>query len=425
MGPVAAGRLRPVGRREKPMSVPTFEVDLTSPAFKADPYPFYARLRAEAPVARVMQNGRPFWLITRYDDVVALLKDERFVKDRSNIAGAEAGSGTMWLPGILKPLLRNMLDRDPPDHTRLRSLVHKGFTPRLIARMDARIQSLADALLDAAAGRSSFDLIADYAQPIPMTIIADMLGVAPADRPKFQRWSRAIVSISPSTMGMLRALPSIYLFMRFARRLIRDRRRDPQDDLVTALVQIEEAGDRLDEEELLAMIFLLLVAGHETTVNLIGNGSLALLRHPEQLARLRAEPALLETAVEELLRYDGPLETATERFARDDVTLHGITIPRGEVVYGVLAAANRDERQFPDPDTLDISRQPNRHIAFGHGIHFCLGAPLARLEGKIAFATLLRRLPAWRLAVAPESLRWNRGLVLHGLEALPLVNALT
>ena len=219
---------------------------------------------------------------------------------------------------------------------------------------------------------------------------------------------------------MLKAIPSAMAFLRYIRRLVASRRADPRDDLVSALVQAEEAGEQLSEDELVAMVFLLLVAGHETTVNLIGNGMLALLKNPDQMERLRADPTLIKSAVEELLRYDSPLETATERYAREDVTIAGVTIPRGGLVYAVLASANRDERQFPDPDALDITREPNRHLSFGLGPHFCLGAPLARLEGQVAIGTLLRRLPDLRLAVAPESLRWRRGLVLRGLEALPV-----
>jgi cytochrome P450 len=213
----------------------------------------------------------------------------------------------------------------------------------------------------------------------------------------------------------------VWAFMRYLRRLFERRRADPRDDLITALVQAEEAGDKLSEDELLAMVFLLLIAGHETTVNLIASGTLALLRHPDQLARLRHDPSLIKSAVEELLRYTSPVEMATERFAREDVIIAGTTIPRGELVLAVIGSANRDERQFEDPDTLRLDREPNRHLAFGQGGHYCLGAPLARLEGQIAISTLLRRLPDVRLAGGPESLRWRRGLFLRGLEKLPLI----
>ena len=393
------------------------DVAFARPEFKRDPYAAYRRLRDETPVASVvLPDRRKAWLVTRYADVAAVLKDERFVKDPSRAATGKAP----WTPSFFRPLTRNMLDLDAPDHTRLRGLVHKAFTPRLVDRMAERILALTEGLLDAATRRGRMDLIRDYALPIPATIIAEMLGVPAEDRHRFQRWSNAMVSASPSGWGMLRAIPGALGFMRYIRRLIHSRRKLAGDDLVSALVRAEEAGQTLDEDELLAMIFLLLVAGFETTVNLIGNGTLALLEHPAEMRRLREDPSLLPRAVEELLRYDGPLETATERYAIEDVTIGGATVPRGALVYAVLASANRDERQFPDPDALDLTREPNRHLAFGLGVHYCLGAPLARLEGQIAFGALLRRIPDLRLAVPRAELRWRPGLVLRGLASLPV-----
>jgi len=264
------------------------------------------------------------------------------------------------------------------------------------------------------------DLIHDYALVVPTTIIAEMLGVPVADRHKFHRWSTALLQASSSTWGIFAAIFPTWRFLRYVRNLLRERQARPRDDLISALIQAEEAGQHLSEDELLAMVFLLLIAGHETTVNLIGSGTLALLQHPDQLARLRDDPTLIRPAVEELLRYTSPVETATERFAREDVMVAGVTIPQGSIVFAVLASANRDERQFPAPDKLDLTREPNRHLSFGLGIHFCLGAALARLEGQIAIQALLRRAPGLRLAVPAESLRWRRGLVLRGLEALPV-----
>ena len=395
--------------------------NIASPAFKANPYPFYARLRAEAPVFRVrLPDKQPAWLVTRYDDVAGVLKDERFVKNRDSALTPGQSRKQPWVPDLFKPLARNMLDLDAPDHTRLRALVHKAFTPRLIEEIRNRIQSLTEDLIDAAERRGRMDLIRDYALPIPTTIISEMLGVPVSDRHRFHRWSQVIVASAPSGWRMLRAIPSAMAFLRYIRRLVKARRSSPRDDLVTALVHAEEVGARLDEDELVSMVFLLLIAGHETTVNLIGNGSLALLNHPHQMRRLREDPSIIKPAVEELLRFDGPLATATERYAREDVALGGTTIPRGALVYAVLGSANRDERQFPDPDMLDLTREPNRHLAFGLGIHYCLGAPLARLEGQIAIGTLLRRLPNLRLAIPPGALRWRRGLVLRGLAALPV-----
>src|SRR5262249_4790517 len=262
--------------------------------------------------------------------------------------------GEPWTPRAPGPREQHMLDMDPPDHTRLRSLVHKAFTPRLIENLRHRVQGLTDELLDARQARGRMDLIRDYALPLPTTIIAELLGVPTRDRHRFQRWSNTIVTARPTTWGLLKAMPSLFAFLRYVRKLIKTRRSAPADDLVGALVAAREAGDRLDEDELLGMISLLLIAGHETTVNLIGNGILALLPHPEARDRLRNDSTLIKSAVEELLRYDGPLETATERFAREDVTIAGVTIPRGEMVFAGLASANRDESQFDHPDTLDL-----------------------------------------------------------------------
>ena len=258
--------------------------NIASPEFKADPYPFYARLRAESPVFRVeLPTGQPAWLVTRYDDVAAVLKDERFAKDRGNALPPEQAGKQPWVPDLFKPLARNMLDVDPPDHTRLRQLVHKAFTPRLVERLRERVQGLTEELIAAAERRGRMDLIADYALPIPATIIAEMLGVPASDRHRFHRWSRVIVASNPSGWGMVRAIPSAIGFLRYIRKLVKARRSSPRDDLATALVQAEEEGARLDEDELVSMVFLLLIAGHETTVNLIGNGMLALLRHPDQM----------------------------------------------------------------------------------------------------------------------------------------------
>ncbi len=399
-------------------------VDIASPAFKTNPYPYYARLRAEAPVHRVPLPGKQTaWLVTRYDDVSAMLKDDRFVKNRWSVVSPEQAANQPWVPKFVRPLERNMLDVDPPDHTRLRGLVHKAFTSRLIEDLRGRIQALTDELLDAVESRGQMDLIRDYAQPLPTTIIAEMLGVPVRDRHRFQRWSNVVVTSTNTTWRLLKAVPTLWAFLTYVRKLIKIRRADPQDDLMSALVEAHEAGDQLSEDELVAMIVLLLIAGHETTVNLIGNGMLALMEHPDSMEPLRSDPSLIKSAVEELLRYDGPLLTATERFTREDVTIEGVTIPRGELVFAVLASANRDERQFDGPDRLDLAREPNRHVAFGLGMHYCLGAPLARLEGQIAINTLLRRMPDLRLAVPVNALRWRPGLILHGLKALPVAMA--
>jgi cytochrome P450 len=398
----------------------TIPVNIVSPEFKADPFPFLASLRTSRPVYLTwLPDKRPVWLITRYADVTALLKDERFVKNRRTAMTPEQLRKMSWMPPMFRPLERNMLDLDVPDHTRLRALVHKAFTPSFVAGMRDRVQTLADELLERVMYEGEIDLIKDYALPLPMTIITEILGVPTSDRHKFHKWSKAIVSLS-SPKATLRVIPSVWMFIRYLRLFFERRRREPRDDLATALIQAEEAGDKLSQDELLAMVFLLLIAGHETTVNLIGNGMLALLEHPDAMNRLRRKPALIKTGVEELLRYTSPVFMSTERYAREDLSLHGITIPRGGMTLGVIGSANRDESVFENPDELNINREPNKHLSFGQGIHFCLGATLARLEAEIAINTLLRRMPDLHLSVATKSLRWRPSMILRGLESLPV-----
>jgi len=396
--------------------------DLASSRFKADPYPFYARLRAEAPVWRTtLRDKRTAWMVTRYEDVAGVLKDDRIAKDPLNAQDPEQRAREPWVPGFLKPLERNMLDVDDPDHRRLRTLVSKAFTPRLIERLRQRIERICRELLDEMARNGKTELVRDYALPLPATVIAELLGIPASDHRKFHRWSNRIVSIS-SGRDVWKALPAALSFLRYLRKMAERRRSQPEDDLMSALVQAEEAGDKLSQDELLAMAFLLLVAGHETTVNLIANGTLALIEHPEQLERLERDPSLIKSAVEELLRYTSPVEIATERYARQDLEVAGKVVPRGELVLAVLGSANRDDMYFENPDTLDLTRDPNKHLAFGRGgVHHCLGAPLARMEGQIALTALLRRFPEIRVAVPHESLRWHRGLFLRGLERLPLI----
>lgn len=396
-------------------------VNIAAREHKTDPYPFYARLRAERPVCPVkLPDGRTIWLITRYDDVAGVLKDERFVKNQANAAVGNKTAKQPWIPRFAHPLTRHMLNQDKPVHPRLRGLINKAFSPRLVEQMRPRVQALTTELLERVQGRPQIDLIRDYALPIPTTIIAEMLGVPAEDHSKFNRWSNAVMQVSTTRWGMLRAIPDVWSFVRYIRRLVRLRQRGPCDDLVSELVKAEVEGERLNEDELVAMVFLLLVAGHETTVNLIGNGVLALLEHPGQMELLRNDPALIEPAVEELLRYGSPVEMATERYASEDVTIAGVTIAAGSLVGAVLASANRDESQFTDPDALDITREPNKHLAFGLGAHYCTGAPLARLEGQIAINTLLQMAPRFNLAAPLPNLRWRPGLVTRGLEALPI-----
>jgi cytochrome P450 PksS len=398
------------------------QVDILSPQFKADPFPFFAKLRLEQPVYRTtLPDKTQVWLLSRYEDVNNLFKDSRFVKRRYSAMTPEQLRKQQWMPPMFRPLERTMLDLDPPDHTRLRQLVQNAFTPRLIERMRARVQTLADQLLDKVSIKGEMDVIHDYALPLPMTLITEILGVPTPDHDRFHKWSKAIVSVNQFNSNW-RVLPTMWKFVRYIRSFLRMRRAEPQDDLVSALMKAEEAGNSLSEDELLAMVFLLLVAGHETTVNLIGSGMLELMRHPDQMEKLRREPSLIRIAVEELLRYTAPVFMSTERYAREDVTIHDVTISRGEMMLGVIGSANRDETVFDSPDTLDITREENRHLSFGHGIHFCLGAPLARLEAQIAINTLLQRMPNLHLKVAPHALRWRPSLILRGLEALPVAS---
>ena len=380
----------------------------------------FARLRQMAPVAPAYISRRQkVFLILRYEDCVSLLKGDQLIKNPKT-AQASGGQGMPWMPKAFEPLLHNMLNTDDPDHRRLRNLVHKAFTPKIIADLAGRIEQIANELLDRALLESRVDLVRAYALPLPITVIAELVGIPAADRAQFRRWVQKIV-VNPTPVNMALALPALWRLLRYFRQLADQRRRDPQDDLLTALVQAEDEGDHFTEDELLGMVFLLLVAGHETTVNLITNGTLALLSNPEQLALWRENPALAESAVEELLRYDGPLMTTEFSFARTEMTLHGVTIPQGATVLPTLLSANRDEAVFANADRLDLARTPNRHLAFGHGIHYCLGAPLARLEGRIAFNALLERAPHLQLAVARERLEYKNIMILHALKELPVV----
>jgi cytochrome P450 len=389
---------------------------LAGPQFRSNPYPFYARLRKEHPVIQVVTpEGHRAWLITRYEDALNALKDKRLSKDIRNL-----GEKPPWVPKYFEPLARNMLDLDDPDHARLRTLVHKAFTPKLIETLRASIEALSEELIELARPRGRMDLIAEFALPLPVAVISQMLGIPKPEQDKFHCWSNMIVSSQSSKFGALKAIPSVISFLRYIRRLVRLRQVRPENDLTTAMIQAEEAGDRMSGDEMLSMIFLLLIAGHETTVNLIGNGMLALLTHPEQMKELRGDPLLVASAVEEMLRFDSPLEMATERYTTEEVEYSGTAIPSGARVYVVIASANRDEQQFERADQFDITRPNNRHLSFGVGAHYCMGAPLARLEGQIAITALLKRMPELRLAVAYNEISWKPGLILRGVKRLPV-----
>jgi cytochrome P450 len=389
-----------------------------------DPHSAFARLRESAPaVSVIMPEGDRAWVVTRYDDVRAALADPRLAKDWA--AHMVPGGVDFDADPVRAGLTRHLLNLDPPDHTRLRRLVVKAFTARRVAALRPRISEITDGLLDAMSAHSPepVDLIDWFAFPLPVTVICELIGIPAEDQDDFRAWSGAIVS-SRGTSEEVRAA-GIAMHEYFTK-LVADKRRSPSDDLLSALLSArasvpgEDSGDSLSEHELIAMLFLLLVAGHETTVNLIASGTLALLRNPRELARLRADPSLLPAAVEELLRYANPLNHATERFTLEPVVIGGVEIPAREWVVCVTSSANLDPGRFPSATSLDVGRDATGHLAFGHGIHYCLGAPLARLEGEIAFGALLTRFPELSLAVPESSLRWRPSSLIHGLETLPV-----
>lgn len=388
------------------------------PGFVADPFPLYRQLREDGPVRRaVIAGGLEAWLVTRYEDGLAALSDPRLSSD---IHDASDTRLMRQLPATEREsMLRNMLRSDPPDHTRLRRLVSKTFTARRVAELRPRVQAISDRLLDAVVPVGRADLVEDFALPLPVTVISELLGVPTADRHDFRQWTDDMI-LRRAELPDPAVVDAAWQHMRsYLTTLLEAKRARPGDDLLSALITARDEEQRLDEDELIAMAFLLLVAGYITTVNLIGGGIAALLAHPDQLQMLRDDPALLPDAIEEFLRYDGPVNPGIARFAREDVTIAGVTIPRGATVLIASAIADRDPAQFPDPDRLDITRRDNAHLAFGHGIHYCLGAPLARLEGQVAIGTVLRRLPGLTLAVPPGELRWRPG-GLRGPEHLPV-----
>jgi len=391
------------------------------PEVHANPYPMYARLRAEDPIhwSPLMEA----WVLTRYDDVATVLTDSRFSADRrqarnrfaEEIARREEEFGPFGRT-------RTMLTSDPPEHTRLRRLVSKAFTPRMVEGLRPRIQEIVDELLDGVAESGRMDVIRDLAYPLPVIVIAEMLGVPPEHRDQFKHWSDEIVGAIGGPLvpqeTLERSRVAVHALAGYLQGVIAERRQEPRGDLVSGLIAAEEQGQILSEDEMLATAMLLLVAGNETTTNLIGNGMLSLLRNPDQMDKLRADPLLVPAAVEELLRYDGPVQ-ATGRVAMEETEIGGQRVTPGQAVLTVLGAANRDPARFQNPDELDLGRQPNEHIAFGDGIHFCLGAPLARAEGRIAFETLLRGLANPRLET--EDLQWGGSFILRGLRSLPIV----
>lgn len=403
---------------------PTEVTDLADPVMFWNPFPRYAELRKAAPVSRVrswqLLKGGSGYLLTRHEDVKRIYADDRFSSDqrRHGRFGAK-------LPRMLNRMFRllgdSMVMKDDPEHRRLRGLVNKAFTPKMVGGMAGDIERLVARLLDELAAKREVELVEDFAVPLPLAVISSMLGVEDRDRDRFHVLVKQLLSGQGGTvLEMLRAIPASERLYALFERLVERRRREPDGHLISALIRANEAGDQLSDHDILAMSFLLLLAGHDTTASLLSSGVLALIQHPEQLERLRAHPELLDSAVEELLRYTSPVPCGVARIPREDVEIAGVRIPAGSQVLGMIISANRDEAVFREPDTLDLGRDPNPHIAFAYGAHYCLGSQLARLEARIALRELAARFRRIELAVPVEALRYKPTQSLRGLRQLPL-----
>ncbi|TDC47477.1 cytochrome P450 [Actinomadura sp. KC345] len=386
---------------------------LFSRTFTEDPYAAYDELRESGPVHSIdFPGGATAFLVVDHEHGRAALNDPRLSKDSAH--SSVPVDGELFFGGT-------MLAMDPPDHTRMRALVAKAFTGRRVEKLRPRVREIADGLLDGVAARGGADLIEEFAVPLPVQVICELLGVPASDQARFREWTAVLTVPALTAEARERRREAARAFNGYLVEVIAERRDHPGDDLISGLITARDGDAALTEAEMLGSIALLLIAGHETTVNLIGNGVLALLQAPGQLALLRERPELLPSAVEELLRYDGPVERASQRIALEDMEIAGTPIPKGAWVHVSLGAANRDPAVFEAPDRLDVTRAPKRHVAFGHGPHFCLGAPLARLEGQIAIGALLDRFPGLALAVPPSDLRHHRtGSIVRGLVSLPV-----
>jgi cytochrome P450 len=401
----------------------TAAIDIASfgPEFVVNPYPTYSRLREAGPVQRVVLHGIAGWLVTGHDEVLRMLADPRVANDLRH-----AGPGVRDAMNLVfaneDGSIPSMVAMDPPDHTRLRRLVNKVFTPRRVEALRPRMEEITAELISTFRARGEADLIDEFAGQLPIMVIMELLGVPIADREDFRRWSRLAATEPEDPAGAVEANQNIvaYLSRMIAAKRARVAAGDPQDDLLTSLIMLRDDEQRLTEEELISMASLLLIAGFETTMNLIGNGMLALMTHPDQLAALRADPSLIDSAIEEFLRYDGPVQIGMFRFATEDIEIGDVTIGKGEMLMLTMTAADRDPARYRDPDTLDIRRDSGGHLAFGHGIHYCLGAPLARLEARVAIPALLDSCPDLSLAVDPADLRWRVSLNVRGVRHLPV-----
>jgi cytochrome P450 len=415
-------------------------IDIFSAGFKNHAFESYTELRETEPVLLApLPNDQTLALVMRYEDAASMMKDYgRFGNDAAN-AYSEAELEALraqYIEGMSEEQAQQMLDLDqlfgrillgidPPDHSRLRRLVAIPFTPRYIEGLRSRVREIAVSLLDdidanVRPAQRQFDLIDDFSYPLPLTVIAEMLGIPEEDYDRFRTWSQASVAFVPGQPQSQEQADLLQEFASYLRRLAEAKRNSPGNDLLSGLVQAEADGDKLSEEELISMMFLLIVAGHETTVNLIANGTLLLFEHPDQRQRLQDDPALLKSAIEEMLRFYGPVEVGLTRWVRQDTEFGGAQLKRGQQVMAVLASANHDPERFPNPEVFDIARDPNRHLAFGTGIHACLGATLARLEAEVAFTELLNRFPDLELAVPRDELTWRDGTFMRALTALPV-----
>ena len=398
----------------------TVEREQIGEEFVHDPHALNRRLRAEGPVRPVtLPRGLQAWVVTRYADVRAALADGRLHKDSRQIDDLfeRHSTNSERFIGGGESLIGHMLNSDPPDHERLRRLVNKAFTARRIEQLRPRIEEITAGLLADIGAKADVDLLDAFAFPLPITVICELLGVPAEDRDDFRTWSNVLISggVEPGVVQQAAVDMAGYLS-----NMIATKRAEPGDDMMSALVTVADAGDRLSHDELIAMAFLLLVAGHETTVNLIANGVLALIDNPDQFAALRADRALLPGAIEEFLRFESPVKNATLRYTIEPTDIGGVVVPAGEFIVLALGSANRDPGRYADPDSLDIRRDTGGHMAFGHGIHYCLGAPLARLEAEIAFNGLLDAYDRIELAVPVEDLRWRPGVIIRGLERFPV-----
>lgn len=396
------------------------------PDVNDDPHPFYAELRRNAPIcltSDVQFRGRQGYMLTRYEDVKLVVTDRRFSSNPQTIGGEASGGG---LGGLLRRvqmfrvLMDSMAFKDDPDHKRLRGLVNQAFTNRAVQTLEQDVQQTVDRLCDDIAARGTVDFVEDFAVVLPLAVISQMLGIEARDRDQFYAWMRKLTSGADSgALGLILAMPTGRRMLKMFKRLVAERREAPDGKLISSIVQARHEGDRLDDQEVLAMIFLLLLAGHDTTANLINMSALAFIDHPEWLARLRSDPQLIGPAVEELLRFTTPVTAPAPRIPIEDVEIGGVAIPKGSPILAMIISANRDEAVFANPDTLDLARDPNRHLSFGFGHHFCLGSMLARLEARVALTTVVQRFGHMELAVPRDQLRYKPSN-LRGLASLPI-----